>query len=528
VAYAWNGGLHDNSGQDNFDIYVQVAGSGSPVRLTTDPAIDARPAWSPDGRQIAFLRFGSDSQGIYVIPPLGGRERKVLDVPGISGATLSWTPQGTSLVFGEIERKDSGVNLYELVLASGEKRRLATPPPGMVSGDVFGVVSPDGETLAFGRGTRAQREIYLMPMKGGEPRALPSRGGAAYGLAWTPDSREIVYSWSPSLGAGRSLWRIAVDGGEPRPLPSLAGAGDPVISLRGNRLAYESSSYDANIWRYSLAAGKDSADKPVKIVDSTFPDTEPRISPDGGRIAFASIRSGNREIWTCDRDGSNLLRLTSYGKACGSPRWSPDGRRIAFDSDVQGNWDVFVVNADGGAPRALTQDPAEDSRPSWSRDGRWIYYGSNRGGDYQIWKVAAEGGEPVQVTRDGGYNPVESPDGRLLYFGKGEGKRGLWKMPVEGGEETAVLPELQAAGGGGQWDIADNGVYFVGFAADPALGEKWVLRLLSFDSGETTTVMELPTGLTGPSLDIAPDGRSFVCAQVDQLGADLMLVEGFR
>jgi hypothetical protein len=52
--------------------------------------------------------------------------------------------------------------------------------------------------------------------------------------------------------------------------------------------------------------------------------------------------------------------------------------------------------------------------------------------------------------------------------------------------------------------------------------------LLSFDSGETTTVMELPTGLTGPSLDIAPDGRSFVCAQVDQLGADLMLVEGFR
>ena len=460
VAYAWNG-----PGQDNFDIYVEVLGSGSPLRLTTDPAADAGAAWSPDGRQIAFLRFGPNP-GIYVMPPLGGRERKLLDVPGLAGAGLSWTPQGQSLIFGQAEAADSGVSLFELVLASGEKRRLTTPPPGMISGDLFAAVSPDGETLAFGRGTRVQRGIYLMPMKGGEARALPSQGGAAYGLAWTPDSREIVYSWSPNLGAARSLFRIAVDGGEPSALAALEGAGDPAISLRGNRLAYERVSFDANIWRYSLPGAKTGPPQPVKTIASTSLDSEPRVSPDGNRIAFASTRSGTREIWTCDRDGSNLLRLTSYGKACGSPRWSPDGRSIAFDSDLKGNWDVFVVSADGGTPRALTQDAREDSRPSWSRDGRWVYYGSNRSGDYQIWKVPAEGGEPVQVTKSGGYNPVESPDGRFLFFGKGEGKPGLWKISVEGGEETAVLPDLSAAGGGGQWDVTDNGVYFVAFAAD--------------------------------------------------------------
>jgi eukaryotic-like serine/threonine-protein kinase len=522
VAYAWNG-----PGQDNFDIYVEVVGSGSPLRLTTDAAADAEPAWSPDGRQIAFLRFGPDS-GIYLVSPLGGRERKLLDVPSLSGAGVSWTPQGQSLVFGQAQAADSGVSLFELVLESGEKRPLTTPPPGMISGDVFAAVSPDGKTLAFGRGTRAQREIYLMPMQGGEPRPLTTRGGVAYGLAWTPDSREIVYSWSPSLGAVRSLWRIAVDGGEPTPLPALADAGDPTISLRANRLAYERVSYDANIWRYSLPGAKIGPAQPVKVAASTSLESEPRVSPDGNRIAFASTRSGAREIWSCDRDGSNLLRLTSYGKACGSPRWSPDGRSIAFDSDLKGNWDVFVVSADGATPHALTQDPGEDSRPSWSHDGRWVYYGSNRSGEYQIWKVPAAGGDPVQVTRSGGYNPLESPDGRFLYFGKGEGKPGLWKISVEGGQETAVLPDLSAAGGGGHWDIADNGVYFVAFGADASLPDKWVLRLLRFDTGKTTTVMELPASPQGPSLEISPDGQWFLCAQFDQLGADLMLVEGFR
>ena len=522
VAYSWNG-----PEQDNFDIYVQVVGSGSSLRLTTDPAWDGRPVWSPDGRQIAFIRAGSATPSIYLMSPLGGRERRVLENAGLAWSVLAWGPEGKSLIFGVAESADSGISLFQHFLESGEKRRLTTPPPGMISGDLFPSVSPDGKTLAFARGTRAQREIYLLPLNGGETQVLSPQGGASYGLAWTPDSREIVYSWSPSLGAPRSLRRVAVEGGEARPLPGFSGGGDPAISLGGNRLAYESVSYDADIWRYSFPVPAGGSATSDEVIASTFPDTEARVSPDGERIAFASTRSGNREIWISDTDGSNLLRLTSYGKACGSPRWSPDGRSIAFDSDLEGNWDVFVVSAEGGSPRAVTQDPGEDSRPSWSKDGRWIYFGSNRSGDYQIWKVSLEGGDPVQVTRQGGYNPIESPDGRYVYFGKGERGPGIWRLPVEGGEETPVLPDLPSAGNGG-WDVAPNGIYFVEFAGGPSTGDKWVLRLLRFDTGETSTVMQLASALAGPSLEISPDGKWFLYAQVDQMGADLMLVEDFR
>jgi hypothetical protein len=87
---------------------------------------------------------------------------------------------------------------------------------------------------------------------------------------------------------------------------------------------------------------------------------------------------------------------------------------------------------------------------------------------------------------------------------------------------------LSGAGERGQWAVTGNGVYYVAFGADPSLADKWALRLLRFDTGEKVTVMELPSPLQGPSLEISPDGQWFLCSQYDELGADLMLVENFR
>jgi hypothetical protein len=72
VAFSWNG-----ADQGNFDIYVKVADSPNALRLTTDPAPDTAPAWSPDGRQIAFLRNPGPGGAVYVISALGGAERRI-------------------------------------------------------------------------------------------------------------------------------------------------------------------------------------------------------------------------------------------------------------------------------------------------------------------------------------------------------------------------------------------------------------------------------------------------------------------
>jgi len=152
-----------------------------------------------------------------------------------------------------------------------------------------------------------------------------------------------------------------------------------------------------------------------------------------------SERSGQPEIWVCDSDGSNAAQLTSFaGPQVTTPRWSPDGGRIAFDSDAAGEYDIYVVGANGGKPQRMTTHPANDGNPSWSRDGRWIFFDSARTGEQQVFKIPANGGEAIQVTRDGGFAPLESPDGKFLYYTKALAATSLWRMPVEGGRTTII------------------------------------------------------------------------------------------
>jgi Tol biopolymer transport system component len=139
------------------------------------------------------------------------------------------------------------------------------------------------------------------------------------------------------------------------------------------------------------------------------------------------------------------VQVTSFGgPGVTTPRWSPDGGRIAFDSNAAGDWDIFEVGANGGKSRRMTTNPANDGNPSWSQDGRWIYFDSARTGQQQVWKMSANGGEAVQVTKDGGYAPLESPDGKFLFYTKALFSTNLWKIPVEGGEASKVLEGLSS------------------------------------------------------------------------------------
>ena len=76
VAFDWDG-----ENRDNTDIYVKLVTGGRPLRLTTNPAVDSGPAWSPDGSQIAFLRRSEGRAGIFLVPPIGGSERKLAESP---------------------------------------------------------------------------------------------------------------------------------------------------------------------------------------------------------------------------------------------------------------------------------------------------------------------------------------------------------------------------------------------------------------------------------------------------------------
>jgi Tol biopolymer transport system component len=363
-----------------------------------------------------------------------------------------------SVLIRDREGSTGPLAIHQVFLDTLERRQLTQAPVG--SGDWRFEVSPDGKRLAFIRYERPGiADLYVVPMRGGEPRRLSDWNRALTGLSWTPNGREIVYSIEEPVAS--RLWRIPADGAtlsRGSPIADIsAEAANPSISrpMPGQpaRLAFQTitRNIDIHVMDLEASAGNDTIEsKPFS--NSTRIEGPARFSPDGSRIAFASFRSGGPEIWVASRDGSGLRQVTSLGApelVVGA--WSPDGRWIVFDAAIAGNSDIYVVGTDGGQLRRLTSEPSIDATPSWSRDGNKVYFSSTRAGMIaDIRRVSSDGGEAVRITRNGGFEPKESSDGRYLFYLDRppnslafDGTASLMRAPLAGGQEDLILERIR-------------------------------------------------------------------------------------
>ena len=125
------------------------------------------------------------------------------------------------------------------------------------------------------------------------------------------------------------------------------------------------------------------------------------------RIAFASDRDGNWEIYVMDVNGENPRNLTNDPHDDRDPSWSPDGKRIVFFSNRDGHVmdgrptsEIYVMDADGSNPQRLTKNRVHDRFPSWSPDGERIVFVSDRDGNWEIYVMDADGGNQQNLTNN--------------------------------------------------------------------------------------------------------------------------------
>ena len=525
-----------SEGRNSSDhLHVKQIGGDEILQITDAEANDFNPAWSPDGRRIAFLRYveGEVGSEIFIVPVLGGTERRLASIatryeagpawkPG-----LDWSPDGQMLAFADKESPDEQDGIFLLSLETMEKRRLTTPPAEEATRDSLPAFSPDGRWVAFKRGKAVTgHQIYLVATAGGAPKLLrDSVSGLINGLDWVSDGSAVVFAFQ-GLG-GKGLESVSLDGGKVSRL--RAGENSAIsVSIAGRSLVYtDYPGTNCNIWRMPGPASNDPSASHTKVLDSTQMDWQQRISPDGTKLAFTSWRSGYPTVWICDVDGNPCSKLTDDGS--GGPSWSPDGTSIAYTADdEEKNRDVYIIGVDGGFARRLTTAKSDEGFPSWSEDGLWIYFTSNRTGERQIWKIPCEGGEPVQVTTGGGMEPIEH--GSFVYYVKFRAPASykwvdLWRVPIEGGAEESVLTDLLFERG--NWTVWEESAVFRDWVVE---GGSTVMKRFHLETGEVERLHEFDTS-TGFCFgtSVSTDGQWIYYSRAEpSRGSDVMLVESFQ
>lgn len=509
----------------NLDIYVRKVNDGELVRLTSSVASDHNPVWSPDGRQLAFLRgpeYGEKRYQLVVIPALGGEERVLGEVWG----GLDWSPDGRYFAVVDNDDPDAPTAVYLLSTDGRERRRLTFAGADENRYETYPRFSPDGRSILFARWRGDMvGEIFLVDLENGETRQLTSDQKGLYALQWAPDGKGILFISNRS-GSPR-LWILGLDETTPRLIDT--GLGDLNkfdISPDSRRLVLTQFMNNTSIEVWALGsnparvAGRDSGgSRPLCTIDSSRSESTPRYSPDGQHIAFISNRTGKPELWRADRDCANSMQLTRLGaRGLGSPRWSPDGSLIAFDVRTGGPAEVMIMNADGSSLRRLTTG----YMPAWSSDGQAIYFNSEQSPKPSIWRIPLVGGLAVPVTRQRAQEPVESFDGRILYFNSNER---IWQKDLLTGKES-VVAGLEEVPISRYWYLAPRAIYYV---SSDSLNDLPIRRhdLQTSRSSDLFTVRGTLTRWV-PGISVSPDESRLAVSHLSYIVGDVVLLDNWR
>jgi Tol biopolymer transport system component len=530
-AFVWNG--EDN----HFNIYSKTLDSSKLTRLTETPAVDINPAWSPDGRSIAFVRLTLTSRDLMVVPAGGGKPRcgfklqarfpqpipDALQMTPYSDGP-AWTKDGEHLAITHHAAAQESDSIYLVDLNGSHCRKLTFPEPQ--TGDYFPCFSPNGKRIAFVRKAdhAGRGGLYILQTSGGNVRKIASPAGTITGLTWMSESTLVFSSDDRNIA---TLWTVSSDGGETRRFSSTGNAWGPVASNDGRRIVYTIGFRDVGIRYLPLSKSSRHPATTRTLLASSGLDSSAQFSPDGAHIVFVSDRSGALEIWKANADGSDPVQLTdSHGAPVGSPHWSPDSQQIVYDSVKAGYSAIYVMRADGSDSHMVAAGHEDYMMPTWSHDGRSIYFTVQERSEPQtkIRRQWLDSGRVVDVVQGRG-DVLESADGQTIFFNRTGGQQdGIWKMPASGPPEAA-LRIVKGVNACRYASLGKRRLYYMS-----GLNPPWLIESYDLASGAIATVGKIDNTpeFGTPSLCISPNEKGIIFSQLEQSGSDVMMWEAGR
>jgi len=435
----------------NWDVCLQRLGDKTPVNLTPDsPADDTQPAFSPDGKRIAF-RSDRDGGGIFLMHATGESVRRLAQF----GYQPSWSPDGKEIACAteNYTRPESRFVLRSQIhlVDSTTGRTRALAPPGQDA--IEPKWSPHGQRIAYWGVEGGRRDLWTIPAAGGAAVRVTNDAHLDWNPVWSPDGSHLYFS--SNRGGSMNVWRVRIDERSGKTLR----APEPVTTP---------TSYSGQI----------------------------SFSQDGRQMAYVQlVRTSNLYQVGFDAQAGRVTGrpgpLTQGLREVARPDVTRDGRWLAFNT--WGKEDIFVGRADGSGTRQLTDDFHKDRNPRWSPDGRRLTFISNRSGHYEIWSVHADGSGLRQLTHLFGvnvYGAAWAPDGARF------------ATTINGGAVTYIVqadspqrpeaiealkepPELFVAN-----DWSRDGKKLAGFQMDRGDPDRQGVAVYRFDSGAVKRVAE--------------------------------------
>ncbi len=453
------------AGDDRSSIWLRQVSANSNVQQIVQPATGSGYAgltFSPSGEHLYYVMFKFDDNAptLNQVPVLGGASRKVLDN---INSPITFAPDGKRFAF--MRGPDARRTLFVANTDGGGERELLTHELP----EIFGlpVWSPDGKTIACVRGSSDTYDfnyvflgiVAVNVADGAETRITPARWMGISQISWLPDSSGLLVSAAERELSPSQIWRVSYPDGEVRRVTN-----------------------DLNIY---LGASM-TADASALVTVQT--DRAPNIwvAPGGDAARAEQITSGTGKL-----DGI-------YGVS-----WTPDGR-IVYASVASGNWDIWVMNSDGTGQRQLTVDARSNYGPSVSADGRFIIFISNRaGGPFNVWRMDIDGGNPKQLTNGKGENFAHiTPDGKwVVYATVSYAERNLiWKVPFDGGEPIAITDKPSS------WPFVSPDGKWVVCTYNDGPNTLTKLAVVPFDGGPPAKLFDVETSFRANTVWL-PDGR---------------------
>ncbi len=520
VAFSWGGKKGDNR-----DIYVMLLGEQDPLRLTFDTAEDAYPAWSPDGKHIAFIRRRAGTVAdIMVVSSLGGPERKLREIrlgSWLESRILAWSPNGKWICFAS-EVGAAGHHVLFLVSPdSGDVKRLLHEEDNGI-GDSSPAFSPDGRWLAFCRFDHPHNSNLLIQrvspdlIPNGEPETVKEAGINPRAPVWMPDGKKVLF-------LDRSRIMEAEIGGRAHPFyVSESVFSELTLAGPNLRLVASLKNRGHQIWTMPLGSkGLTAAGNAHVIVQSSAGESHPRFSPDGGSIAFSSERSGASEVWLADSDGENPRQLTHLSfYIAGYLRWSPDAQFVTFHARLPKEPHIYVVRVGDGLVKQITRNRPGFMGPSWSTDGKILYADALEDGKDRIYSFSASGGEPRLLWE--GCAAIEAPGRKLLVYEKMD-QQGIYGRSLAGNApknpERLLVADYKSPWGG--FYPVEDGIYYTGYSTT---GLPRAFRFYSFSTGKSVDIAPSPANLD-LGLTVNPDRTQLAYSTKSQGNEDLVQIE---